>query len=254
MTRPEGMDLLREARREAFGRREFVDQRSFVSASEIGWLASRAGVAPGVRVLDLCCGPGGPGLWLAGVRGCDYLGVDADADAIAAARRRAVELGVPAELVVGRVPPLPTGTFGVVLLLETLLAFRDKDALLTGIAAALEPGGRCALTVEAGEGLGPVERAMMPGADTVWPRPWPQLLAALERAGLRVVARTDRSLEHARVALALAAAYERRAPRLDAAIGAGPRRDLVAAHRLWARWIASGRVRKYCVVAERVRD
>ncbi|WP_338537721.1 methyltransferase domain-containing protein [Janibacter terrae] len=245
--------VLWQARREGFAPGEFVGQQSFVSASEVGWLASRARVAPGVRVLDLCCGLAGPGLWVTGVLGCDYLGVDADADAIATARRRASELGVGARFVVGRVPPLPPGTFEVVLLLETLLAFRDKATLLVRIAAALEPGGRCALTVEAGDPLGPAERAVMPGSDTVWPTPFAHLRADLEAAGLRLVARTDRSLDHARVALALAASYERRAPRLDAVVGAGARRDIVAGHRLWAEWLASGRIRKYCVVAERVR-
>ena len=46
---------------QAYGQGEYVDQQSFMRASEIRALAERAGVGPGVSVLDLCCGVGGPG-------------------------------------------------------------------------------------------------------------------------------------------------------------------------------------------------
>ena len=75
---------LRRARAEAFPPGEFVGQESFVSAGEVLSLGRRAGIAPGVRVLDLCCGEGGPGLHLARELGCTYVGVDASPE-----RRRA---------------------------------------------------------------------------------------------------------------------------------------------------------------------
>ena len=52
------------------------------------------------------------------------------------------------------------------LLLETMLAFEDKDALVRAIAAALRPGGRFAFTLEEGPPLTAAERAAMPDADT----------------------------------------------------------------------------------------
>ena len=64
---------LRRAREVAYPPGEYAGQESFMTASEIRALAARAGIGPGVSVLDLCCGVGGP----AGVlNGCDYLGVD----------------------------------------------------------------------------------------------------------------------------------------------------------------------------------
>ena len=72
-------------------------------------------------------------------------------------------------------PPLPDGRFDVVLLLETMLAFPDKAALLAEVARVLEPGGRFAFTVEEGRPLTAGERARMPDADTVW---------LVERAGV----------------------------------------------------------------------
>src|SRR5436190_4071324 len=107
---------------------EFVGQQSFMRAGEIRELAVRAGIAPGVSVLDLCCGVAGPGRFITRELGCAYLGVDASASAIDIARNRAGDL--PCRFEVARIPPIPPGPFDVVLLLETMLAFRDKAALL----------------------------------------------------------------------------------------------------------------------------
>ena len=128
----------------------------------------RAGIGPGAAVLDLCCGIGGPGRHLREL-GCGYLGVDASASAVAIARERAGE--EPCRFAIAQVPPLPARSFDVVLLLETMLAFEDKDALVREISAVLRPGGRFAFTLEAGPPLTTAERAAMPDADTVWLTP-----------------------------------------------------------------------------------
>src|SRR4051795_5929690 len=98
---------LRRARTAAFAPGEFVGQESFMTAGEIRTLGVRAGVAPGVAVLDLCCGIAGPGRFLTRELGGDYLGVDASPSAIAIARERAGDL--PCRFAVARVPPLPAG-------------------------------------------------------------------------------------------------------------------------------------------------
>ena len=244
---------LRQARAAAFPPGEFVGQESFVSAGEVLMLGRRAGIAPGVRVLDLCCGEGGPGLHLARELGCDHLGVDASARSVAHARARADGEGVTARFEVARVPPVPAGPFDVVLLLETLLAFPDKRALLAEVTAALVPGGRFAFTLEEGRPLTPTEAGSMPGSGTVWLTPLPRLRADLNRAGLRVRWCTETSRAHRVTVDALVDAYAAAAPDLRAA-GAGPAvDDLVASHRLWSRWLREGRVRKFAVVAEKVR-
>ncbi|MDX6553686.1 MAG: hypothetical protein QOH74_2174, partial [Gaiellales bacterium] len=89
-------------------------------AGEIRALAQRAGIAPGVSVLDLCCGIAGPGRFVTRELGCGYLGVDYSESAIQIARARARDL--PCRFEVAQIPPLPPGTFDVVLLLETMLA------------------------------------------------------------------------------------------------------------------------------------
>jgi hypothetical protein len=47
---------LQRARASAYAPGEFIEQESFMRASEILALAGRAGIEPGVSVLDLCCG------------------------------------------------------------------------------------------------------------------------------------------------------------------------------------------------------
>ena len=208
----------------------------FMTAGEIRALAERAGIGPGTSVLDVCCGIGGPGRFIARELGCDYLGVDADASAVAGARERARDL----RFEVAQVPPLPPGTFDVVLLLETMLAFRDKDALVREIAAALRPGGRFAFTLEEGAPLTADERAAMPNGDTVWPIPLGEMTACLERVGLAVTWVEDHSDSHRAAAQALADAY-----------AAASENRLVTSHRLWVDWLDEGRVRKLALVAHR---
>jgi SAM-dependent methyltransferase len=233
------VEALQPAQKTAFGPGEYVEQESFVRASEIRELAERAAVGPGVSVLDLCCGIAGPGRFLARELGCDYTGVDASEEAVAIAAERSGKL--PCRFLVAQVPPLPPGAFEVVLLLETMLAFRDKQPLLQAVAGALPSGGRFAFTLEEGAPLTEPERARMPAADTVWLTPLGEMHALLEQADLTVRWEKDWSESHRETAAALADAYP-----AGAAL-----EDLVTSHRLWSEWLATGRVRKFALVAEK---
>jgi SAM-dependent methyltransferase len=243
------VEALRPAREQAYGPGEFVEQESLMRASEIRGLAERARVGTGVSVLDLCCGIAGPGRLLARELGCDYVGVDASASAVEIARERTE--GSPCRFVVAEIPPLPPGQFEVVLLLETMLAFRDKEMLLDGIAGALRAGGRLAFTLEDGQPLTEHERARMPDADTVWLTPLDEMHTLLARAGFAVRWEEDWSEPHRAVAESLASAYTADAGSIASQIGGRALDELVAAHRLWVEWLATGRVRKFAVVAER---
>jgi SAM-dependent methyltransferase len=242
------VDVSRRAQA-AFGPGEYVEQESFVRASEIRKLAEQTGIGPGVSVLDLCCGVGGPGRFLTRQLGCDYLGVDASADAVAIARERSGDL--PCRFEVAEIPPLPPGAFEVVLLLETMLAFRDKAALLEEVARVLPACGRFAFTVEEGAPLTEPERARMPAADTVWLTPLDEMHALLAQAGLAVRWEEDWSESHREVAMALADAYAADSTAIASRIGHPALDELIAAHRLWSEWLETGRVRKFALVAER---
>jgi SAM-dependent methyltransferase len=240
---------LQQARVAAYAPGEFVEQESFMGAGEIRALADQAGIAPGVSVLDLCCGIGGPGRFITEELGCDYLGVDYSADAIDIARQRAGDL--PCRFEVARIPPIPPGPFDVVVLLETLLAFPDKEPLLQEISGALDTGGRFACTFEAGLPLTAAEGERMPDADTVWLVPVDEMLASLDRAGLVVRRQEDHTESHADTAESLTEAFAADAVDIAAQIGDEALEELLRAHRLWSDWMRAGRVRKIALVAEK---
>jgi len=218
-------------------------------AAEVRRLAYQARVGPGVSVLDLCCGVAGPGRMITAESGCRYLGVDHSASALATAQRLAGNL--PCRFEQAHLPPLPEGRFEVVFLLETMLAFPDKDALTGEVARVLEPGGRFAFTVEEGRPLTQHERAQMPGADTVWPIGLAELTGVLRNAGLTVTWRQEYSSSHHAIATALLRRYRADSPRIAGQIGTRATADLITAHQLWSDWLGSGRVRKFAMVAEK---
>lgn len=240
---------LQRARAAAYPPGEYVGQESFMRASEIRQLARHARIAPGVSVLDLCCGVAGPGRLMVAEMGCHYLGIDYSASALSIARKLAGDL--PCHFEQMHLPPLPDGRFEVVLLLETMLAFADKRALLEEVARALDAGGRFGFTVEEGRPLTSAERAWMPDADTVWLIELPELTAMLRVAGLTVTWQQQSSAAHHATATALLQAV--RADSTDIARQIGPQAlaELITAHELWSDWLGSGRVRKFAVVAEK---
>jgi ubiquinone/menaquinone biosynthesis C-methylase UbiE len=247
--RPPLLTALGRAQAAAYPPGEYVGQESFMRAAEIRRLAHQARVGPGVPVLDLCCGVAGPGRMITAESGCRYLGVDQSASALDTARQLAGEL--PCRFEQAHLPPLPEGRFEVVLLLETMLAFPDKEALAGEVARTLERGGRFAFTVEEGQPLTRQERARMPGADTVWPIELEQLTGVLRNAGLAVTWRQEHSSAHHAVAAALLRSYLANSVQVAGQIGEQATAELITAHQLWDDWLGSGRVRKFAMVAEK---
>ncbi len=243
------VEALRPAREAAFPPGEYVEQESFMCAGEIRALAERSGIAPGVSVLDLCCGVAGPGRFITQALGCGYVGVDYSPSAIDIARVRA--RGLPCRFEVAHVPPLPGGAFDVVLLLETMLAFPDKETLLREVARALTAGGRFAFTLEEGPPLTESERGHMPDAGTVWLTPLADMRGLLERAGLIVRWQDDCSRSHRAMAESLTDAFAADGTAIAAQIGRRALDELLAAHRLWSDWLKTGRVRKIAFVAQK---
>jgi SAM-dependent methyltransferase len=243
------LTALERAQLTAYPAGEYVGQQSFMRAAEIRLLAHQARIGPGVPVLDLCCGVAGPGRMITAESGCRYLGVDQSAGALAAARQQAGDL--PCRFRQARVPPLPDGRFEVVLLLETMLAFPDKEALVGAVSRALKRCGRFAFTVEEGRPLTRRERSQMPAADTVWPVELATLTDSLRTAGLAVTWQQEHTCEHHAVATALLRSFLAQSAQIASQIGTQATADLITAHRLWSDWLGSGRVRKFAMVAEK---
>jgi ubiquinone/menaquinone biosynthesis C-methylase UbiE len=243
------LTAVERAQEAAYPAGEYVGQQSFMRAGEIRALAHQARIGPGVSVLDLCCGVAGPGRMITAESGCRYLGLDHSASALATAQELAGNL--PCRFEQAHLPPLPEGRFEVVLLLETMLAFPDKQALVGEVERVLEPGGRFAFTVEEGRPPTQQERARIPGAGTAWLIELAELTGMLHKAGLTVIWRQEYSSSHHEIATALFGCYRADSAQIADQIGTQATAELITAHQLWSDWLGSGRVRKFAVVAEK---
>jgi 2-polyprenyl-3-methyl-5-hydroxy-6-metoxy-1,4-benzoquinol methylase len=65
-----------------------ADPRSYVTLSELHRIAFELRVGPGQSIVDLGCGHGGPGLWVARETGATLVGIDQSRRAIALAPER----------------------------------------------------------------------------------------------------------------------------------------------------------------------
>jgi SAM-dependent methyltransferase len=127
-----------------------LEPYSFTTRSELRRIVDELALSRGDLMVDIGCGRGGPGLWVAASAGASVLGVDVSPTALEAARQRAVALGL-GELTTyaeGSFDAIPadTGTARGVLSIDALLFAPDKGVALREIARVLAPGGRFVAT------------------------------------------------------------------------------------------------------------
>jgi SAM-dependent methyltransferase len=127
-----------------------VDPRSFVTWTELRRLARDLRVGPGDAFLDLGCGQGGPGLWVAGETGASVVGIDLSEIGVARAREHAQELGLAdrACFEVGNIVAtgLPEAGFDGAMSVDVLWAVPDKAGAIREASRILKPGARFAFT------------------------------------------------------------------------------------------------------------
>lgn len=121
---------------------------SFLCTSLLHHISEQLQLQGGQMMADLGCGPGGPGLWLAGQARAALTGIDFSAVAIAAARNRAVHLPVPAVFGVADLASLPLPDEGVdrAVSLDALQYVPDRTTAAREALRILKPGGRLVLT------------------------------------------------------------------------------------------------------------
>jgi ubiquinone/menaquinone biosynthesis C-methylase UbiE len=146
---PTLQNVWREGRHEPT-QAENLDQIGFVTVAELRQLAGGLGLPPDATLIDLGCGLGGPGLWLAASAGAHLIGVDISGVAVARAQERAAACGqatsaafrVAALEDTGLEADIADGAVSI----DVLQYVPNKLRALREIGRVLRPGGRLALT------------------------------------------------------------------------------------------------------------
>lgn len=152
-----------------------VDHRTRHQAE---WLLAKAGVSPGQRVLELACGPGGPGLAAAEVVGSDGEVVLSDQAqtmvAVAAARAAARGLtNVSTAVLDLEAVDQPDASYDAVLCRDGLMFALEPARGVAEVFRLLRPGGRAALSVWGPPADNPWLGALLDAASDVLGMPVP---------------------------------------------------------------------------------
>jgi ubiquinone/menaquinone biosynthesis C-methylase UbiE len=161
---PEGFDLVHEMTAQseliwklsaqAYGADYPAEVRPFGMTTwwVLGRFVSELRVGPGQQLVDLACGRGGPGLWLARATGANLIGVDWARAAVESARSRARDF-VPdgrARFEVGDLTAtgLPDDSADAVTCVDAIFFAVDRIAAFAEVARILRPGGRFVFTAD----------------------------------------------------------------------------------------------------------
>lgn len=137
---------------EVFGEEypEGVEPYSYVSVTELHRFANELRIGADDLLLDVGCGRGGPGLWVAAKTEARLLGLDVADNALIAARSRAagLDLGGKADYRLGSFEDtgLEDAAVDAIMSVDALLFTPDKRAALAELGRVLRPGGRLVFT------------------------------------------------------------------------------------------------------------
>ena len=142
---------------DGIARAAFGDERpyalapaSFITSEQLRRIATDLDVSPGSRLVDLGCGSGGSGLWLAKDAGASVVGVDLSEAACEAARRRAAadfpEVDAEFRVADMAATSLPDAAFDAVVSIDAVQIAPKRLAVFREAARILRSGGRVVLT------------------------------------------------------------------------------------------------------------
>lgn len=125
-----------------------LDPYSYVTRTELRRFADEVRVTAGDTLVDVGCGRGGAGLWVAAASGAHLVGLDIADAPLVHARERARAMGMDAEFRRGEFEAtgLPDASCDAVMSVDALLFTPDKARALAELRRILRPGGRLVLT------------------------------------------------------------------------------------------------------------
>ncbi len=189
-------------------------------------VAKAAGLLPGMKVLDLGCGIGGPARYLAALHDVEVVGVDLSASFVETARYLSVRCNLQdrTRFEVGDAIDLSVqeASFDRVFLLHVAMNISDRAELYRSIRRVLKPGGKLA-TYDVVEGHGdlhfPVPWSTTPGGSHLLSAT--ETRQALVDAGFRIDMASDDTQAATKWFVALQAAGPPPGPNLGLVLGAG---------------------------------
>jgi ubiquinone/menaquinone biosynthesis C-methylase UbiE len=121
-------------------------------------LAAQVGFAPGMHILDVGCGIGGPSRFFAAERGCRVTGIDLTDAYVETARALAQRVGLADRVTYRQASalalPFEPGTFDGAYMMHVGMNIADKPGLCAEVRRVLKPGGLFAIydIMRTGEG------------------------------------------------------------------------------------------------------
>jgi SAM-dependent methyltransferase len=125
-----------------------IDPYSFVSRTELGRIAAESHATAGDTLVDVGCGRGGAGLWVAGSTGAGLIGIDIAEAALVDARSRAAALGLDALFRRGEFEAtgLAEGVADAIMSIDAFIFTPDKAAAYRELRRIARDGARLVMT------------------------------------------------------------------------------------------------------------
>jgi ubiquinone/menaquinone biosynthesis C-methylase UbiE len=142
-------EVYARVRRIAFG--EDIGQNSWLTVEELERFAGRLELDQSSKLLDVGCGSGGPALHIAQLTGCEIVGVELYAEAVATADRTALETGLETrasfvQADASQSLPFESGSFDAILCVDAINHLPARKRVLAEWARLLAVRGRLLFT------------------------------------------------------------------------------------------------------------
>ena len=122
-----------------------IGQQSFITPPYLDELIRKTGIDADTYVLDIGSGVGGPAIYIAQKTGCRIMGIDVSDVGVERARKFATDSGLSdrATFHLGDAMemPFPENAFNVIISLNVINVFKDKEGLFRQVLRVLKPKG-----------------------------------------------------------------------------------------------------------------